>query len=125
MILGIGTDIIETERIREMIAKWDTHFIEKVFTKTEIEYCKTKSNPVPHFAARFAAKEAFYKALPKNRNYPLSWQHIEVINKDGKPTIKFYSDREEHKHITIHLSLSHTEDSAVATVVIEHLSARG
>jgi holo-[acyl-carrier protein] synthase len=119
MILGIGTDIVETGRIKETIEKWDAQFIKKVFTEKEIEYCKNKSNPVPHFAARFAAKEAFYKALPRNRDYPLSWQHIEVVNENGKPTINFYSDREEHKCITIHLSLSHSENSAMATVVIE------
>ena len=121
MILGIGTDIIELERIKETIEKWDTQFIKKVFTEKEIEYCKNKSNPIPHFAARFAAKEAFYKALPKNRDYPLSWQDIEITNKYGRPIIKFYSDREEHKNITIHLSLSHTNNSAIATVVIEKL----
>ena len=121
MILGIGTDIVETERIKETIEKWDTHFIKKVFTEKEIKYCQNKSNPIPHFAARFAAKEAFYKALPQNRDYPLSWQHIEVISDNGKPIIKFYSDREEHKSIIVHLSLSHTEKSAMATVVIEKL----
>jgi len=121
MILGIGTDIVETERIKETIEKWDTQFIKKVFTETEIGYCKTKSNPIPHFAARFAAKEAFYKALPRNREYPLSWQDIEVINENGRPIIKFYSDREEHQSIIIHLSLSHTDSSAMATVVIEKL----
>jgi len=120
MILGVGTDIVETKRIKETIEKWDTHFIKKVFTEKEIEYCQNKLNPIPHFAARFAAKEAFYKALPQNRNYPLSWQHIEIINENGKPTIKFHSDKEEHKSIAIHLSLSHTDNNAMAVVIIEN-----
>lgn len=119
MILGLGTDIVETERIRETIAKWDAKFIKRVFTENEIKYCNSKSNPIPHFAVRFAAKEAFYKALPKNREYSLSWHDIEVINEDGKPTIKFYSNREEHKSIMIHLSLSHAGHSAIAAVIIE------
>jgi len=120
MILGVGTDIVEIKRIKETIENWNTRFIRKVFTEKEIEYCQSKSNPIPHFAARFAAKEAFYKALPQNRNYSLSWQHIEIINENGKPTIKFHSDKEEHKFIAIHLSLSHADNNAMAIVIIEN-----
>ena len=120
MVLGVGIDIVEIDRIKNALEKWNARFLEKVFTETEINYCNSKANPAQHFAARFAAKEAFYKALPKNKEYSVSWKEIEVISmKDGNPVIRFIDKRKELASINVHLSLSHSLNSAVAVVVLE------
>ena len=120
MILGVGIDIVEIERIKTTLEKWGDRFLKKVFTDDEISYCNSKAIPYQHYAARFAAKEAFYKALPKNSEYAVSWQDIEVISqKSGNPVIKFIHKKEELSSIKIHLSLSHSQNSAVAVVVLE------
>lgn len=120
MILGVGIDIVEIDRLRDTITKWESHFLNKIFTQSEIAYCRSKSNPAQHFAARFAAKEAFYKALPKNRDYPFSWKQIEVISmKDGNPVIQMTGVPKKFEGIVSHLSLSHSQNSAVAVVVLE------
>jgi holo-[acyl-carrier protein] synthase len=120
MILGVGIDIVEIDRIKNTLEKWNTRFLEKVFTENEINYCNSKANPAQHFAARFAAKEAFYKALPKNKDYTVSWKEIEVISmKNGNPVISFTEKSKELELIHAHLSLSHSLNSAVAVVVLE------
>lgn len=120
MVLGVGIDIIEIDRIQATIEKWGAHFLEKVFTAPEIDYCNSKANPAQHFAARFAAKEAFFKALPKSRELSVSWKQIEVMSmKEGNPVIKTDGLKGEYSGITIHLSLSHSLNSAVAVVVLE------
>lgn len=86
MILGIGIDIIEIERIKKSVDKFGNRFLEKVFTKKEIEYCESRANKYQHLAARFAAKEAIAKALSYNGDNGFSWQDIEIINKkNGRP----------------------------------------
>lgn len=79
MTKGIGVDVVEIQRIREMIRKYGDHFLHKVFTSAEIEYCGKKASPEVHFAGRWAAKEAFYKALPRDCQRLSGFKSVEIV----------------------------------------------
>jgi holo-[acyl-carrier protein] synthase len=88
MILGIGIDIIEINRIKESISKFGEQFLNKIYTDKEIEYCSNKANSAQHFAARFAAKEAISKALSTGWNNEFHWKEIEISNlPSGAPVV--------------------------------------
>ncbi|MGE5341502.1 MAG: holo-ACP synthase [Candidatus Omnitrophota bacterium] len=123
MIKGIGVDIIDIPRINKMLEK-DIRFTEKIFSENENRYCESKLSKAMHYAARFAAKEAFFKALGTGWRYGMGWQDISVENNDlGKPEIKLSGKTLEYfrtmAYNHIHLSISHTREYAVAYVVIE------
>jgi holo-[acyl-carrier protein] synthase len=116
-----GTDIIEISRIKESIERSGEKFINILFTPAEIEYCESKRNAkYYHYAGRFAAKEAIFKAvspLLKNK-FDISWHNAEVINdENGNPKIKFLDIR-FNKIKSIDISISHCKEYAVATVVV-------
>jgi holo-[acyl-carrier protein] synthase len=122
MIIGIGTDIAEVPRIAKSIE--NISFKEKVFSKIEIAYCETKVNKAESFAARFAAKEAFFKSLGTGWRGGMAFNEVEVVNDELlKPSINILGQTEElikEKNIRIiHVSLSHIKDVAMATVVLE------
>ncbi len=122
MILGIGTDIAEVHRIAKSIT--NISFMEKVFSKAEIAYCETKANKAESYTARFAAKEAFFKALGTGWRGGMAFNEVEVWNDElGKPTLNILGTTAElikEKNIRIiHVSLSHIKDVAMATVVLE------
>lgn len=120
MIIGTGIDIIEIDRISNTIDKWGLHFINKVFTNNEIDYCSNKLNKIQHYAARFAVKEAFYKALPKKFNIPFDWKIIEVYNDlDGNPSVKILKHKQILGNYNYHVSISHSKKDAIAIVIIE------
>lgn len=112
-----GTDIIEIKRIKESIEKYGDKFLNKIFTENEIEYCESKKDQkYQSYSARFAAKEATYKALSNSINFEYSWTDFEVINNEnGKPNIKLNFKIENLENLEI--SLSHCKEYAVATVV--------
>lgn len=117
-ILGIGTDIIEIERIARVMEE-NSRFGEKIFTKTELNYCLGKRSCGSHLAARFAAKEAVAKAIGKS----LSWQDVEMINgNNGKPSIRLYG---EAKRLTegcqVLITVSHSQNYATATALLVKL----
>ena len=124
MIFGTGTDIIEIRRIENSIARSEA-FVNKIFTEAEQAYCKAqKAGIFQSYAARYAAKEAVFKALGTGYRYGMAFREIEVKNdKLGKPEVMvhgkvkaFVNDQE----ITcIHLSLSHVKEMALAFVVLE------
>ena len=124
MILGIGVDLVDVERIDRAIERHGEHFLHRVFTKNEIAYCAGMRAPGPHYAARFAAKEAVSKAFGTGIGERLGFQEIEVCREEsGAPFIvlrgaagEFARERGVQK---IHLALSHTATHAVAQVVIE------
>ena len=121
MNISCGTDIIEISRIKESIEEMQDRFINKIYTPKEIEYCESKNNvKYQHYAARFAAKEALFKALSNllDDKYSISWQNAEILNdKDGRPYINFIGVQfDQIKDIDI--SLSHCKEYAVANVVI-------
>ena len=121
MKVTCGTDIIEISRIRESIEDLGEHFLKRVFTDKEIEFCESKKNQkYEHYAARFAAKEAAFKAISWkiDDKYSVSWKDFEVENdKNGRPILNIYKiDLEDVENIDI--SLSHCKNYAVANVVI-------
>ena len=117
-----GTDIIEIYRIRESIEDLGENFINKIYTKKEIEYCESKKKAkYQHYAARFAAKEAIFKAVSKllSDKYEISWQNAEIINlEDGKPVVNFINTNINEKIEDIDISISHSMEYAVATIVL-------
>lgn len=124
MILSIGIDIVEVYRIRETISR-TPRFAERVFTVQERAFCEGKGVAASQsYAGRFAAKEAFLKALKTGWRGKITWQDIEVMVDDGgAPTLNI---RGEAKKILkkrgatrVHLSISHTTDHAVAEVILE------
>ncbi len=121
MIQGIGVDVVDVERMKSILAEQGAIFIDRVFTETEIAYCRTKQNPEQHFAARFAAKEAVSKAMQTGWSGIFRWKDVEVVNEpSGAPKIILYNAaRKTLEKSTIHLSLSHTENTVVALAVIE------
>ncbi len=120
MICGIGTDIVEIDRIKNAVQKWGDKFLRKIFTENEISYCYKNKNVFQCLAVRFAAKEAFIKAL-SGREAPYGMPHmtdIAVLNlPSGKPYITVPGDLP--KRYIINLTLSHERHYAVATVVLE------
>lgn len=121
MIIGIGTDIIEIERIKKAI-QTRPKLGERLFTQQEMEYCSTKGNTFASMAARFAAKEAVAKALGSGIE-GFKWLDIEVINDaKGKPEIKLHNQAWEKGSQLgvnkIEISLSHCKEYAVAMVVL-------
>jgi len=124
MIVGTGIDIAEVSRIAESIQRFGERFLRRIFTEGEIQYCESKANRVERYAARFAAKEAAMKALGTGWNRGVRWRDIEVFRQPGsRPTIKFYGKaadfaaRLNAKNVA--LSLSHTPEQAIASVILE------
>ncbi len=123
MIQGIGTDIIEVKRMKERLKK-EPDFITSIYTEKEIKYCEAFKFKEQNYAARFAAKEAFLKALGTGWRNGLSFNQIGIVNNElGKPEIKLsgkakqFIDNLQIKNI--HVSLTHTNEYAAATVIIE------
>jgi holo-[acyl-carrier protein] synthase len=123
MISGVGIDIVEVERMTAGINK-ENGFREMIFSKTEIAYCESKKNKFEHYAARFAAKEAFFKALGTGWAENTLFNEVEVHNTEkGKPEITLSGLTLETINSmgikTISVSLSHIKTTATAIVIIE------
>jgi len=123
MIFGIGTDLIEVERVAEKMEK-KAGFKELVFSADEIKYCEARTFKYEHYAARFAAKEAFLKALGTGWRSGTAFNEIEICNdEEGKPEFRFYGITAktvaELKLAKIFVSLSHLKTMACAMVIIE------
>lgn len=121
MKIKCGTDIIEVSRIKESIEKLGEKFLNKIYTQKEIEYCLSKNNmKYQHFAARFAAKEAIFKAISsllKNK-YEITWKDVEVLNdENGRPYVHFLNNNYNIEQIDI--SISHLKEYAIATCIVE------
>jgi holo-[acyl-carrier protein] synthase len=124
MIVGIGTDLMEIERIEASLARFGERFLSRVFTPGEIAYCQRKKNAAESFAARFAAKEAAAKALGTGISQGVGWLEIEVTREPGgRPLIQLAgraAARAEALGITrISLSITHSRATALAVVVME------
>ena len=120
MQISTGTDIIEIERIQESIDSLGEKFLEKIYTKKENQYCESKNKmKYQHYAVRFAAKEAIFKAITKilEDKYSITWQDVEIINDiNGRPNVVFLKQNYE-QILDIDISLSHCKKYAVANVV--------
>jgi holo-[acyl-carrier protein] synthase len=124
MILGMGNDIFEVDRMKQDLEQGGLEFRDRLFTAEEIAYCESKRYAAQHYAARFAAKEAFLKALNTGLRNGLTWKDIEVRhNADGAPELVLSGEARElaaQRGIEkTFLSLSHTSSLAMASVVLE------
>jgi holo-[acyl-carrier protein] synthase len=123
LIFGAGTDIIEVQRVEDKLIRTE-NLKTKLFTPTEIAYCESKHRPALHFAARFAAKESFLKALGTGWTGGLKFSEIEVVNNaQGKPELFVHGKVKEfcetHGIGAMEVSLTHIKDVAAAVVVLE------
>ena len=125
MVMGVGTDLIETRRVQQSIDRFGQRFLQRIFTAGEIGYCLAKKrNAAESFAARFAAKEAGAKALGTGISRGVSWKEFEVRRAIGsRPTLHLAGRAAELAAAMgvrmIHLSLTHSRDMALAMVILE------
>jgi len=127
-IFGIGTDIININRLKKTLKNNGDRFKKKIFSNNEIIYCENKKNSISSYAKRFAAKEAFSKALGTGIRKEIQFKNIEVLNDSyGKPYIvlngpteKYFKKRIKRKKYFIYLSLSDDLPWAQATVIISY-----
>ena len=124
MIVGTGIDIVDIQRMGRLMERWGNKFLNRVFTEPEQLYCSGRAVPAMHFAAAFAAKEACLKALGTGMSGGIHWQDIEVgHNRQGKPDVTLRGKGGEmaiRRGIgSLHVSLSHTDQLAIAVVVAE------
>lgn len=123
MIVGIGIDVVELDRIEKSLARFNERFVARILTEGERRAMPEK-NPVPFLAARFAAKEAAAKALGTGFTKGVSLATLEVVGGErGKPEMVFHGPAAEHARelgvTRIHVSLTHGRDTAAAVVVLE------
>lgn len=124
MIVGTGMDVAEVERIARSIERFGRRFLERVFTAEEIRYCESKANKMERYAGRFAAKEAAMKAIGTGWNRGVGWRDLEVKRSPGgRPTVLFHGKAAEFFQklgaVRAHLSITHTNELAVAQVILE------
>lgn len=119
-VKGVGTDIIEIERIRVAIDRHGDRFLDRLFTEAEKEYCLRYKDAPPRFAGRFAAKEAVLKAFGTGLSNEMSWKEIEIVNdKQGKPEVQLSVRLQGLLSIDhVFLSISHCDTYATATAIV-------
>ena len=125
MIIKTGIDIIEVSRIKENIIKFGDVFLNRIYTKKEIDYCESKKvQKYQSYAGRFAAKEAIFKAISEclDSKFDIEWKDIEILNDvNGRPFVNFYgniANKLEEKY-EIDVSISHIGEIAIANTVIK------
>lgn len=122
-VIGTGVDLVENERIRDLLAKWGPHFKNRVFLDSEQSYCDTKAAPWLYYAGRFAVKEAVSKAFGTGIGPALGWKDIEVLrNTTGAPSVRLSEHgmklARKQGVARILISLSHTHHFAVAHALL-------
>jgi holo-[acyl-carrier protein] synthase len=120
MILGLGVDLAECARIRGSRQKHGQRFLDRVYTASEQAYCLSQKDPIPNLAARWAAKEACFKAM--SAAWKGAWEpsQIEVArDEEGRVALRLLGKTRLPKRTTLHLSITHSKDHAVAVVVWE------
>ena len=120
---GIGVDLVRIPRMRDVIGRWDDRFLRRVFTDAEIAYCRARRDPVPHFAARFAAKEAALKALGTGLRLGVRWRELEVRRERGQAPTLVLSGRSREISLArggrrMLLTLTHDGDYALAQAML-------
>ena len=122
MVYGIGTDIVEVSRIQEAIEKYKDKFLNRIFTEAEIAYCETyKDTKFVHYAARFAAKESFSKAIGTGITKGFKFREFGILNDAlGKPIADISgTTADKYGKYKFHISLSHTAENAIAYIIME------
>ena len=127
MVVGVGIDVIQNERIRESIARFGPRFLNRIYTETEIGYCSNCADPTIHYAARFAAKEAAFKALGTGWAAGVKWKDVEVQKlTSGKPELHLYGQALERATslgaARFHVSLTHDQLVSCAVVIFDQLA---
>lgn len=124
MILGIGTDLAEVDRIRQSIERFGPRFLDRIFTDGERSYASSRGNSAERFAARFAAKEAGMKAIGTGWSLGVTWKDFEVVNEvSGRPTLRLsgvalaVAERLGVRRASV--SLTHSADTAFAIVILD------
>lgn len=122
-VKGIGIDLAKIPRMRRVVERWDERFLRRVFTDEEIAYCRRRRDPIPHFAARFAAKEAALKALGTGLRMGVRWRELEVRRERGEAPTMVLSGRCRAIALAqgarrVLVSLTHDGDYAVAQVML-------
>ena len=122
---GIGIDLVPISRMRHVMERWQDRFLTRVFTPDEIAYCRRRKDPAPHFAARFAAKEAGLKALGTGLRMGVSWLELEVRRERGGPPMLVLRGRSRELAQAradgadrMLLALSHDGDYAIAQAML-------
>lgn len=123
VLIGLGTDVIEVDRVRGVLERQGDRFLQRVFTEEERTYCDSKAHPHKHYAARFAAKEAVAKCFSTGIGAELAWRSVSVYHGERQqPLVRLDALGEallRHVGAThIHLSLSHTETVAMAVAAL-------
>ncbi len=124
MISGIGIDLVEISRMKKLILNYQERILNRVFTAQEKAFCEKKANKFQHYAARFAAKEAFLKALGIGLGKDIHWKDAEVKNtKEGSPILIFSQNvKQKLKKLRIYkvyLSITHERNFAISLVILE------
>ena len=124
MIYGIGTDLIEIDRVGKVLKRFGDRFAQRILCEPELRRFRTHRQPVAYLAKRFAAKEAFTKALGTGIHAPANWHGVWVVNlRSGKPVLEFSPELkmflEKRKIQSAHLSLTDERNMAAATVILE------
>ncbi|MBI3790617.1 MAG: holo-ACP synthase [Gemmatimonadetes bacterium] len=126
MIVGVGLDLVDIARVERLLADKGDRATAKLFTESEARYATSRAHPARHFAARFAAKEAAYKALAGNElARGIGWRDLEVLRDDvtGQPRLVLHgraAERAAELGVTrLHLTLTHSHETAAAVVVLE------
>ena len=124
MITGIGIDVVQNERIRDSIQRFGDRFLNRIYTEGEIEYCKKCAQPEIHYAARFAAKEAAFKALGTGWTAGVKWKDVEVVRlPSGRPELHLHGEALNHATAAgatrFHVSLTHDQLISSAVVILE------
>lgn len=122
-VKGLGVDLVEVRRMRRAVERWKERFLARVFTQAELEYCLKRRDPIPHLAARFAAKEACLKALGTGLRMGVSWRELEVRREPGQAPIMVLSGRSKAIGLArgasqVLLSLTHDGDYALAQAML-------
>jgi holo-[acyl-carrier protein] synthase len=122
-ISGVGVDLVSIPRMRTTIERWQDRFVERVFTDDEITYCRSRRDPAPHFAARFAAKEAGFKALGTGLQMGVRWRELEVRRERQQAPMLVLSGRAREIGLgrggsRMLLSLTHEGDYALAQAIL-------
>jgi holo-[acyl-carrier protein] synthase len=125
MIVGIGIDAVEIDRVEKMYVDKGDRMLHRLFTDAELAYLSTKAAPAQHLAVRLAAKEAAFKALNGNElARGIGWRDVEVFSRDdGAPELRLHAKAAERfaelGGASIHVSLTHSRTTAVAVVIVE------
>ncbi len=118
-IVGTGVDLVEVPRFHGVVERLGDRFLKKIFTPAELSYARSRKTMMQHLAARFAAKEAVVKALGAPKGLGLEWHDLEVTHSvGGQPRVLFHRSMARFRKKRVHLSLTHTEQYAVATAIV-------